>query len=153
MQKNNTRYAVGAVIVNDAGQVLLVHKVKAMESGASMDSWDFPKGGVKPGESFEEAAAREITEEIGASQFTVLGQFPDRIRFDFSPEYTQKTGFCQQETVMFKVHCSEPAESFHCADEEISGYRFVSADEVGKILQLEETLAFWAKYREMFKLQ
>jgi 8-oxo-dGTP pyrophosphatase MutT (NUDIX family) len=50
-------YAAGGVVVRD-GDVLLVHRPR-------YDDWTFPKGKLDPGESFEDAALREVEEETG----------------------------------------------------------------------------------------
>jgi 8-oxo-dGTP diphosphatase len=49
--------AAGGVVVTD-GRVLLVHR-------PLYDDWTLPKGKLDPGESFEEAALREVREETG----------------------------------------------------------------------------------------
>jgi 8-oxo-dGTP pyrophosphatase MutT (NUDIX family) len=49
--------AAGGVVMRD-GQVVLVHR-------ARYDDWTLPKGKLDPGESFEEAAVREVQEETG----------------------------------------------------------------------------------------
>jgi 8-oxo-dGTP pyrophosphatase MutT (NUDIX family) len=49
--------AAGGVVVRD-GEVLLVHRPR-------YDDWTFPKGKLDPGESFENAALREVEEETG----------------------------------------------------------------------------------------
>ena len=49
--------AAGGVVVRD-GQVALVHRPR-------YDDWTLPKGKVDPGESFEQAAVREVEEETG----------------------------------------------------------------------------------------
>jgi len=49
--------AAGGVVVRD-GQVAVVHRPK-------YDDWSLPKGKLDPGERFEEAALREVQEEIG----------------------------------------------------------------------------------------
>src|SRR5262249_39444314 len=49
--------AAGGVIVRD-GAVLLVHR-------PHYGDWSFPKGKLDPGESWEEAAVREVEEEAG----------------------------------------------------------------------------------------
>jgi 8-oxo-dGTP diphosphatase len=49
--------AAGGVVVRE-GQVALVHRPR-------YDDWTLPKGKLDPGESFEEAALREVEEETG----------------------------------------------------------------------------------------
>jgi 8-oxo-dGTP pyrophosphatase MutT (NUDIX family) len=49
--------AAGGVVVRD-GRVALVHRPR-------YDDWTLPKGKLDPGESFEEAALREVEEETG----------------------------------------------------------------------------------------
>jgi 8-oxo-dGTP pyrophosphatase MutT (NUDIX family) len=49
--------AAGGVVVRD-GEVALVHRPR-------YDDWTLPKGKLDPGESFEEAAVREVQEETG----------------------------------------------------------------------------------------
>jgi 8-oxo-dGTP diphosphatase len=54
------RAAGGVVHRDDRGrtEVLLVHRPK-------YDDWTFPKGKLDPGETFEDAAVREVEEEAG----------------------------------------------------------------------------------------
>jgi 8-oxo-dGTP diphosphatase len=49
--------SAGGLVVRD-GKVLLVHRPK-------YDDWSFPKGKLEEGESWEDAAAREVEEETG----------------------------------------------------------------------------------------
>jgi 8-oxo-dGTP diphosphatase len=46
------------VVLDEDGRVALVHRPK-------YDDWTLPKGKLYPGESFEEAALREVEEETG----------------------------------------------------------------------------------------
>ena len=50
--------AGGGVVVDGGGLVVLVHRPK-------YDDWTLPKGKLDPGESFEQAALREVEEETG----------------------------------------------------------------------------------------
>ncbi len=54
--------AAGGVVIRDlrdgSGEVAVVHRPK-------YDDWSLPKGKLDPGESAEEAAAREVEEETG----------------------------------------------------------------------------------------
>ena len=56
--------AAGGVVVRE-GHVLLVHRPR-------YDDWTLPKGKLDPGESFEDAAVREVQEETGL--LCVLGR-------------------------------------------------------------------------------
>jgi 8-oxo-dGTP diphosphatase len=49
--------AAGGVVVRD-GRVCVVHRPR-------YDDWTLPKGKLDPGESFEDAALREVVEETG----------------------------------------------------------------------------------------
>ncbi len=50
--------SVTAIVRNDAGDLLLVHKT---DNGL----WALPGGGVDPGESVSDAVVREVKEETG----------------------------------------------------------------------------------------
>ncbi len=50
---------VGIIIVNDAGRVLLARRV------GGGDRWQFPQGGIRPGETAKAALYRELREEVG----------------------------------------------------------------------------------------
>jgi len=50
--------AAGGVVVRD-GRLAIVHRPR-------YDDWSLPKGKLDPGETWEQAALREVAEEIGA---------------------------------------------------------------------------------------
>jgi 8-oxo-dGTP pyrophosphatase MutT (NUDIX family) len=75
------------VIVTDGERVLLGHATRSPR-------WDIPKGAVEPGESFADAASRELLEETGlavpAAELADLGVHPylrgkDLALFAWSP--------------------------------------------------------------------
>lgn len=53
--------AVGAVIVDDAGRILLVLRKNEPQAGY----WSLPGGKVEPGETIVDAVVREVAEETG----------------------------------------------------------------------------------------
>ena len=63
------------VIIENGGDILLVRPNYAHRL------WSLPGGGLQKGESFEEAARREIQEELGvvlSTSLTSLGQYPSK---------------------------------------------------------------------------
>jgi ADP-ribose pyrophosphatase YjhB (NUDIX family) len=66
--------AVGAVVVDGGGRVLLVRRGRAPSAG----TWTLPGGRVEPGESLEQAVIREVLEEtaVRARVVCALGVVP-----------------------------------------------------------------------------
>ena len=65
-------------------------------------NWQFPQGGVDPGEELEVAARRELAEETGAVSVTYLGRTDGWITYDFPPELAARgRGFKGQRQVWF----------------------------------------------------
>jgi 8-oxo-dGTP diphosphatase len=52
--------AAGGVLCRPSGEVMVVHRKQHKD-------WSLPKGKLEPGESFEEAALREVREETGCT--------------------------------------------------------------------------------------
>ena len=67
-------------------------------------SWQFPQGGVDPGEDIEIAARRELAEETGVTSVELLARAPGWIVYDFPADYggsKQARGFKGQKQVWF----------------------------------------------------
>ncbi len=83
------RKNVAIVIVNDKNQILLCQNNTNRTSKIGFvvdnpkDEWMFPQGGVKKNESFEEAAKREIKEEINVTSVEFLGEASKVNTFDW----------------------------------------------------------------------
>ncbi len=78
---------VGIIVCNASNQLLF-----AKRSG--LDAWQFPQGGIKSGESLEEAMYRELQEEIGLhpDDVTILGQTEEWVTYSFGSEKTTSLG-------------------------------------------------------------
>jgi putative (di)nucleoside polyphosphate hydrolase len=76
---------VGIVLASAAGQVLWAKRI-------GMDAWQFPQGGVNPGENPEQALYRELREELGLAHADVqlLGATREWLRYTLPHRYVRK---------------------------------------------------------------
>ncbi|MGE6259711.1 NUDIX hydrolase [Heyndrickxia sporothermodurans] len=87
-----TRRAIGVIILQD-DECLLVKKVKVADLQTKFGIWDFPKGGVEPNESLEQALFRELKEETGSNKYQIIKLFDEKITFPFDEKQKNKIGF------------------------------------------------------------
>jgi 8-oxo-dGTP diphosphatase len=107
--------AAGGVIVRD-GQVLVVHRPR-------QDDWSLPKGKLESGESWEQAALREVEEETAL--VCTLGEEVGRTHYlvDEQPK----------EVRYFRMTTDGEAR----AQNEVGDIRWVSFDDARRLLTYE----------------
>ncbi len=71
------KIAAGGIVENQQGNILLMKR---------LGKWDLPKGKLEKGETIEECALREITEETGASGLSVVSSFAETYHTYFRNE-------------------------------------------------------------------
>ena len=71
------RASAGGIIVNKDGKIVLVEQ--------HANSWSFPKGGIEVGESEFDTAKREIFEETGISDITLIKKLGTYERYSIGP--------------------------------------------------------------------
>ncbi len=64
LDSDGFRSNVGIIICNPSGKLLWTKRI-------GQNAWQFPQGGIRAGESFEEALYRELQEETGLSEADV----------------------------------------------------------------------------------
>lgn len=74
------RPCVGIVLINDHGMIFIGERTDV--PGA----WQMPQGGVDAGEDVEEAALRELQEEIGTDKADIIQVTPSEFYYDFPNE-------------------------------------------------------------------
>jgi len=85
IDRDGFRANVGIVLMDEAGQLFLGRR-----SGGR--GWQFPQGGVRRGESPEEALYRELHEEIGltADDVEMIGQTAHWLRYRLPRRYVRR---------------------------------------------------------------
>jgi 8-oxo-dGTP diphosphatase len=110
--------AAGGVVVRDDGAVAVVHRPK-------YDDWTLPKGKLDEGESFEQAALREVEEETGLR--CRLGR---ELRFS---EYEDDRG--RRKLVRYWEMTSPKGE--FAPDSEVDELRWLPREEAEELLSYE----------------
>lgn len=128
------RRNVAAVILNEKGdKVLMFHRTDGRRKG-----WQFPQGGVDPGETEEQAILRELKEEIGTNAVTILRQSKKRTRYRFPKKVRRQLRqnerwkqFKGQEQRWFLVQLQQGTETIQFQNEghrqEFDRFRWIRA--------------------------
>jgi len=85
LDREGYRPNVGIVLVNSHNQVFWGKRIRE-------HSWQFPQGGIKKGESPEEAMYRELQEEVGLlpEHVRILGRTRDWLRYDVPKQWVRR---------------------------------------------------------------
>ncbi len=124
------RQNVAALIVNSDGNLLICER--ATVSGA----WQFPQGGVDPGETLEQALVREVREEVGlgAQHYEVVDRC-EGYRYlyprDVREKKLRKHGSHGQEQTYFLCHLKPDAPQVDVSQKpcEFRAYRWIPPGE------------------------
>jgi putative (di)nucleoside polyphosphate hydrolase len=85
LDKDGYRPNVGIVLVNHRNQVFWGKRIRE-------HSWQFPQGGIKRGESPEQAMYRELHEEVGLmpDHVRIIGRTRDWLRYDVPDQWVRR---------------------------------------------------------------
>jgi putative (di)nucleoside polyphosphate hydrolase len=140
------RENVGIVVFNREGQVWLG---KRANSGGA-HTWQFPQGGVDPGEDLEAAARRELHEETGLSSVSLLARTEGWIAYDFPTDFLgskKGRGYRGQKQAWF-------AFLFEGADSEVDLMAHIPAEfEAWRWADLHETADLVVPFKRAAYLQ
>ncbi len=121
-----------AAVADGALEVLVVHRDR-------YDDWTFPKGKLDPGETWEQAAVREVFEETGV--VAVLGEELASTRYRDAKGRPKVARYWTM-----TVATSVP----FAANEEISALQWVAVDDVVSVLTYPRDHPVLASFRGLF---
>lgn len=99
----------GPFRANVAGLVVR-HKGRELLLGERFDTpfcWQWPQGGLEPGEQPEQGLRRELLEETGLGQLRVVYKFPFKLRYRFPLSMASRFPNPGQEQIFFVVETEE----------------------------------------------
>lgn len=79
------RPCVGIMLINPAGLVFVGQRLDNM-----VEAWQMPQGGIDEGEAPEQAALRELGEEIGTEKAEIIAESADWLTYDLPHELVPK---------------------------------------------------------------
>jgi putative (di)nucleoside polyphosphate hydrolase len=85
IDRDGYRPNVGIILCNVRNQVFWGKRIRE-------HSWQFPQGGIKPGETPEQAMYRELMEEVGLrpEHVKILGRTRDWLRYDVPTHWIKR---------------------------------------------------------------
>lgn len=78
------RPCVGIALFNEKGQVFVGERID------TPGAWQMPQGGIDDGEDIQNAAFRELLEEIGTDKATIIKIADEKISYDFPPDVAER---------------------------------------------------------------
>jgi putative (di)nucleoside polyphosphate hydrolase len=127
------RPCVGIMLINQRSEVFVGRR-----TDVKGDAWQMPQGGIDPGESPEQAALRELKEEIGTDKVEILAESKGWLYYDVPSDLAQKAWGSQWQgqrqkwfVLLFKGRDSDI--DLGTSNPEFNAWRWVSLQELSAL--------------------
>ena len=114
----------GLLVRNKGTQILLGERIDTPAC------WQWPQGGLDPGEAPEDGLRRELAEEIGVSELEIVYRFPFRLRYRFPRSLAARFDTIGQEQTFFVVESEQTPDLRRATHHEFGELKWVSTDQV-----------------------
>lgn len=131
MNQKSYRPNVGIMLLNNAGDVFVAHRVDTREK-----AWQMPQGGIDKGEDEYTAALRELFEETGVSSVEMIAESTRWYSYDFPAgvnfvsEKKKKFAGQTQKWFLFQFTGGESEIQIDRPDAEFNAWKWVPAEQV-----------------------
>jgi len=112
--------AAGGKVTNNEGKTLFIFR---------LGKWDLPKGKVEKKESVEQAAIREVEEECGISQLTILNHIKDTYHI-----YELNNKLVLKQSIWYEMKTTYSAKLVPQTEENITDARWMTTKEIENIV-------------------
>jgi len=128
------RPCVGIMLFNKDGKVFVGNRLDQ-----TVESWQMPQGGIDKGETPEEAALRELKEEVGTRKAEIIAEMDGWVTYDL-PEHLIGVAFHgkykgqRQKWFALRFTGKDSEIDLTSHDPEFSSYRWVSLEELPDLI-------------------
>lgn len=112
--------AAGGKVTNNEGKTLFIFR---------LGKWDFPKGKIEKKESVEQAAIREVEEECGISQLTILNHIKDTYHI-----YKLNDKLVLKQSIWYEMKTTDSAKLVPQTEENITDAQWMTTEEIENIV-------------------
>ena len=112
--------AAGGKVTNNEGKTLFIFR---------LGKWDLPKGKLEKKESVEQAAIREVEEECGISQLTILNHIKDTYHI-----YELNDKLVLKQSIWYEMKTTDTAKLVPQTEENITDARWMTTKEIENIV-------------------
>ncbi|MBX2855484.1 MAG: RNA pyrophosphohydrolase [Rhodobacteraceae bacterium] len=126
------RPCVGLMLLNGFGKIFAGQRIDN-----SAEAWQMPQGGIDPGETPEEAALRELGEEVGVAphQVEILREGNDWVPYDLPTELIPKLWGGRyrgqtQKWFVLRLLTKDEAININTDEPEFRSWRWMGRDEL-----------------------
>jgi putative (di)nucleoside polyphosphate hydrolase len=128
------RKGVGILLLNAEGLVFVAKRIDM-----TSEAWQMPQGGIDEGELPAEAAFRELKEEIGTNNATILAESQDWLRYDLPDELVPiiwKGRYRGQEQIWYAMRLNGDESDINIAGEnpEFSQWKWVPIETLPDVI-------------------
>lgn len=121
------RPGVGIMLINKRGLVFVAKRIDM-----TSEAWQMPQGGIDEGESPEACARRELEEETGVTDATIIAESKDWLTYDLPPELIPKLWKGQyrgqkQKWYVMLLKGGDERINIHTEEPEFSEWQWVKA--------------------------
>ena len=128
------RPGVGIMLLNAEGLVFVARRIDT-----TAEAWQMPQGGIDEGEDPRTAALRELGEEVGTNDVTILGQSADWYCYDLPDELVPviwKGKYRGQKQQWFVMRLNAPDSAINIATEhpEFSEWKWIPLAQLPEVI-------------------